>query len=142
MKIHIITVGKPKLDFAKLGWEEYFGRLSHYHQLRYTPIPDKQNDSKHLLEAIGNSYCVVLEIKAEQQSSEALAASLAKWALLGKELSFVIGGPDGLPAEVLDRADYQWSLGRQTLPHDLAMIVLLEALYRASSISAGQPYHR
>ncbi len=142
MKIHIITIGQPKLSYAKEGWDEYFARLKHYHQLRVTHIPDKHNDTQHLLEAAGNSYKVAMEIGGRQLSSPELAQWLDKRALDAREVSFIIGGPDGLPAEVLDQIDYKWSLGKHTLPHDLAMVSLLEALYRASTISAGHPYHK
>lgn len=142
MKIHIITIGEPKLSYAKDGWQEYFGRLKHYHQLRASHIPDKHNDAPHLLEAIGNSFAVAMEIDGQQMSSPELARWLEKRALDGREVSFIIGGPEGLPSEILVRADYKWSLGKHTLPHDLAMVSLLEALYRASTISAGQPYHK
>lgn len=142
MKIHIITIGQPKLSYAKEGWEEYFGRLKHYHQLRVTHIADKHNDARHILEAAANSYRVALEIEGKQLSSRELSGWLDERALDSKELSFIIGGPDGLPQEVLDRIDYKWSLGKHTMPHDLAMVSLLEALYRASTISAGHPYHR
>lgn len=142
MKLHIITVGQPKLDYAKRGWEEYWSRLKHYHDLRVTHIADKHNDAAHLLEAAGNSYKIALEIEGRQFSSPELAQFLDKRALDGREISFIIGGPDGLPAEVRQAADFQWSFSRLTLPHDLAMVTLLEALYRASTINAGQPYHR
>jgi 23S rRNA (pseudouridine1915-N3)-methyltransferase len=142
MKMHIITVGSPKLDYARAGWEEYWQRLKHYHSLRVTHISDKHNDAAHLLEAAGNSYAVALEIEGQQMSSGELAGFLEKRALDGRETSFIIGGPDGLPPEVRERADHLWSLGQLTLPHDLAMVVLLETLYRSSTIGAGQPYHR
>lgn len=142
MKIHIITIGQPKLQYAKEGWEEYFGRLKHYHQIRATHIPDKHNDAKHILEAAGTSYKVALEIEGEQLGSTELSSWLDRRALDAREVSFIIGGPDGLPAEVLEKIDYKWSLGRHTMPHDLAMVSLLEALYRASTISAGHPYHK
>lgn len=142
MKIHIITIGQPKLSYAQEGWEEYFERLKHYHQLRSTHIPDKHNDAQHVLGAAGNSYKVALEIEGKQLDSKALAEWLDKRALEGREASFIIGGPDGLPPEVREQADYLWSLGKHTMPHDLAMVSLLEALYRASTINAGHPYHR
>lgn len=142
MKFHIITVGSPKLGYAKQGWEEYFNRLKHYHQLRVTHIPDKRNDATSILEAAGNSYKVGLVIEGNQLSSPELSDFLDKRALEGRELCFLIGGPDGLPQEVIDRLDYQWSFGKLTFPHDLAMVILLESLYRASTISAGHPYHR
>ncbi len=142
MKLHIITIGTPKLDYAKQGWEEYFGRLKHYHQLRVSHIPDKRNDAANILEVAGNSYKVGLVIGGQEMSSPQLAEFLDKRALEGRELSFIIGGPDGLPSEVIDKMDFQWGFGKLTFPHDLAMVVLLESLYRASTISAGQPYHR
>ncbi len=142
MKLHIITVGRPKLSYAREGWEEYWKRLSHYHQIRVTHISDKNNDTGHILSAAENSYKVGLIIKGKQLNSSQLAGFLEKQALDGRELSFIIGGPDGLPPAVQDKLDYKWSFGPLTLPHDLAMVVLLETLYRASTINAGQPYHR
>jgi len=142
MKIHIITVGSPKLEYAKSGWGEYYGRLGHYHQVRVTRIADKHNDAAHLLEAMDGSYKVALEITGKQFSSPELARWLEKRALDSREVSLIIGGPDGLPQEVLEAVDFKWSLSQLTLPHDLAMVVLLETLYRASTINAGQPYHR
>jgi 23S rRNA (pseudouridine1915-N3)-methyltransferase len=137
-----MTVGSPKLDYAKQGWEEYFSRLKHYHQIKVTRIPDKQNDATNLLKAAANSYKIGLVIEGNQLSSHELSEFLDKRALEGREISFLIGGPDGLPAEVITMLDYRWSFGKLTFPHDLAMVVLLETLYRASTISAGQPYHR
>jgi 23S rRNA (pseudouridine1915-N3)-methyltransferase len=142
VKINVITVGQPKLQYAKDGWEEYWQRLKHYHQLRATRIPDKNNDADHILKVAGNSYKVGLVIEGQQLSSQELASFLEKHSLEGREVSFIIGGPDGLPKEVIQQLDYPWSLGELTLPHDLAMIVTLEALYRASTINAGHPYHR
>ena len=142
MKIHIITIGQPKLPYATSGWQEYWSRLKHYHDLRVTHISDKNNDAKHILEAAGSSYKIILEITGKEFSSPELAGFLEKRALDGREICLLIGGPDGLPTEVREAADYAWSFGRLTLPHDLAMVVLLEALYRASTINAGQPYHR
>jgi 23S rRNA (pseudouridine1915-N3)-methyltransferase len=143
MKLHLITIGEPKLHYAKLGWEEYFGRLQRLHTARATPLHDKYvNDATKILETAGNSYKVVMEITGQQFTSHELAEFLTKRELESREVSFIIGGPEGLPQEVIDAADFQWSLGRLTLPHDLAMVNLLEALYRASTINAGLPYHK
>lgn len=141
MKIHLITVGKPKLDYAVAGWGEYIKRLRRFHDVSVSHISDKHNDSKHLLEAAANSYKVGLIIKGQQLSSPGLADFLDKRAQDGREVSFIIGGPDGLPEEVQASCDFKWSFSDLTLPHDLAMVVLAEALYRASTIQAGHPYH-
>lgn len=142
MKLHIITIGQPKLKFAKQGWDEYLTRLKHFHKVRTTPIADKHNNATSILHAAGNAYKIALVIDGPQLSSEALAAFLEQQAQTGRELCWIIGGPDGLPAEVINKADKLLGLSQLTFPHDLAMVILAEALYRASTISAGHPYHR
>lgn len=143
MKIHIVTVGEPKLAYAKSGWDEYFKRLQHYHSLRVTRVADKYAyGSDYLTKACGNAYKTALAIEGKQLSSPGLAEFLEKRALDGRELCLVVGGPEGLPKDFIEDCDFAWSLSELTLPHDLAMVVLLEALYRASTISAGQPYHK
>ena len=142
MKIHLVTIGKPKLAYAQAGWEEYISRLKHFHQLRITHIPDKHNTAPFIITAIGNASLVALVIDEPQYSSHELANFLETQALSGREVCFVIGGPDGLMPEVIARADKTLGLSKLTFPHDLAMVILAEALYRASTINAGQPYHR
>lgn len=142
MRIHIITIGEPKLDYAKSGWHEYLKRLKHYHTVEVTHIPDKKNEPKYLLEAAGKAYKVALHIEGTQLSSPELASFLQSHMIHEKEMAFLIGGPDGLQKEVLAKCPVQLSFSRLTFPHDLAMVILLEALYRAATIAAGQPYHR
>lgn len=143
MKLHVITIGKPKLAYAQMGWDEYLGRLKRLHTVRVTQLGDKYaNDAAKILEAAQGSYRVVLEIQGKLLSSEELAGFIKDRELEARELSFIIGGPDGLPQQVRASADLQLSFGRLTLPHDLAMVTLLEALYRASTINTGLPYHR
>lgn len=143
MKLHIVTVGEPKLAYAKLGWQEYIQRLQHYHTLRTTHIPDKRaEDTKFILETTAGSYRVALVIGGRQYTSHQLAAFLEQKAMEGREVSWIIGGPEGLPAAVIAASDMQLGLSELTFPHDLAMVVVAEALYRASTISSGQPYHK
>lgn len=142
MKLHLITIGKPKLPYAKLGWDEYTGRLSKLHDVRMTHLADKfANNASKILAAIGSAYAVGLVIGADEFSSETLANFLQQRALEGRELAFVVGGPDGLPTEVIGRLDRLWGFSQLTFPHDLAMVVMAEALYRASTINLGTPYH-
>lgn len=143
MKLHVITVGKPKLDYAALGWTDYLARLQRLHTVRVTQLADKfMDDAAKFREVTAGTYVVVLEIEGQNLHSQELADFLTKRELEAREVSFVIGGPDGLPQTVRDSADFQWSLSRLTLPHDLAMVVTLEALFRASTINAHLPYHR
>lgn len=142
MKIHLVTVGEPKLAYAQAGWSEYTKRLAHFHQLRTTHIADKHNTAQHILATADKAYKVALVIDGPELSSPQLATFLDSQAMNGRELCFMIGGPDGLPDEVIEAADKLLSFSKLTFPHDLAMVILAETLYRASTISAGQPYHR
>ena len=143
MKLHLVTVGQPKLAYAKSGWEEYLARLQRLHTVRVTHLADKfAYDAKKIRETTQGSYVAVLEITGKNFSSPELATFLQARELEAREVSFIIGGPEGLPEEIRREADFQWSFSNLTLPHDLAMVVLAEALYRASTINAGLPYHK
>lgn len=136
-------MGEPKLPYARAGWSEYLKRLQHYHTVRISHVADKYAyDAAHILQTAGNAYKMALVIDGTQLTSPELAIFLEKRALEGREVCCLIGGPEGLPQTVIDQADFAWGLSRLTFPHDLAMVVLLESLYRASTITAGQPYHK
>jgi 23S rRNA (pseudouridine1915-N3)-methyltransferase len=144
MKIQIVTVGEPRLQYAREGWQEYLSRLQHYHQVQVTHVADKwAYDGSYILKATQDTYRVALVIDGGTQlSSPELATFLDKRAIEGRAVSFIVGGPEGLPQEVIQAANYRWSFSKLTFPHDLAMVVLLESLYRASTINSGQPYHK
>lgn len=141
MKLHIITIGKPKLPYAQAGFQEYTSRLSKLHNLRVTHIADKNNNADYILNTAGSSYKVALVIDGAQKSSEKLALFLKNRELEAREVAFMIGGPDGLPEEVIEKSDTQMGLSKLTFPHDLAMVVLAETLYRSSTINTNHPYH-
>lgn len=143
MKLHLVTIGKPKLAYAQAGWQEYLSRLQRLHTVRLTQLADKYAyDATKIHEAVTGTYMVVLEVTGDQLSSPKLAEFLRQRELAAQEVSFVIGGPEGLPQSVIAHADYRWSLSDLTFPHDLAMVVTAEALYRAATINAGLPYHK
>lgn len=144
MKLHLITIGKPKLHYASLGWNEYMWRLEKFHKIGVTHLSDKYaKDVAKLLDISKDTYRIAMVIDGGKElDSRELAIFLRRRQLAGKDISFIIGGPEGLPQEVIDKADYRLSLSRLTFPHDLAMVVMLEALYRASTINAGVPYHK
>jgi len=143
MKLHIVTIGKPKLAYAQTGWADYLARLQRLHTVRITQLADKYaDDAAKFREVTAGTYTVALEINGKDLSSRQLADFLRTRELEAREVSCIIGGPDGLPQAIRESADFQWSLSRLTLPHDLAMVVTLEALFRASTINAGLPYHR
>lgn len=143
MKIHLVTIGEPKLAYAKAGWDEYCKRLGRFHTVRVTHISDKYAyDADRILQTAGSAYLVGLIIEGKQFSSPALAQFLEQRAQEGREVCFLIGGPEGLPTEVQQKVHTRWSFSDLTFPHDLAMVILAESLYRASTIAAGHPYHK
>lgn len=85
---------------------------------------------------------VMLTGDGTELSTAELAGRLEDWQLDGRDVCFVIGGPDGFSDDCLRRADFRWSLSRLTLPHGLARVLCAEQLYRASSLNEGHPYHR
>jgi 23S rRNA (pseudouridine1915-N3)-methyltransferase len=85
---------------------------------------------------------ILLDERGKQLSSPSLATKLADWQNDGRDLCFVIGGPDGVSADCRQRANFTWSLSQLTLPHGLARVLFAEQLYRAHSLQTGHPYHR
>ena len=142
MNFKIITIGSPKLEFAKIGFDEYLKRLQSFHKVQIKHLKDGIED-KDILKEIDNSFCIILDENGKEFSSRELSGFLDKKGVQGiSDICFVIGGPDGHSKEIKNRADFLWSFGRLTFPHDLAMVVLVESLYRAGTISANHPYHR
>ena len=85
---------------------------------------------------------IVLDERGERRSSTQLAERLRFWLGDGRDVAFIVGGPDGLDASIKSSADESLRLSDLTLPHAFARVLLAEALYRAWSLSAGHPYHR
>jgi len=96
-----------------------------------------------LLAAVSSdSHVIALDENGSQWSTRELSLEMAGWMQAGREVSFLIGGPDGLSGPCLQRAGERWSLSRLTLPHTLVRVVLAEQLYRAWSVTQNHPYHR
>jgi len=95
-----------------------------------------------LAEITAADFVVALDEHGEQFTSTALGKKLVAWQNAGRNLTFLIGGPDGLANACLQRADLNWSLSRLTLPHGLARVLYAEQMYRAWTVSTGHPYHR
>ncbi len=138
MRARLIAAGTRLPDWVNEGYAEYARRLVGFH-LELVEIPTRRS----MLEIIGpRDYVVALELTGRAMTTAELARWLETRLAGGRDLAFVIGGPDGLAPEVLERADFRWSLSPLTWPHGLARIMLAEQLYRAQSILKGHPYHR
>lgn len=85
---------------------------------------------------------VALEVGGKQWSTEQLSRELGNWLLEGRDVSLIVGGPDGIDPELSGSCEQKWSLSRLTLPHPLVRVVVAEQIYRAWSLLRGHPYHR
>src|SRR3954468_529350 len=145
MRWHIFAVGKPKLDFARLGVEEYLGRMKPFAttEIIYLKTTLQAGESLALLERSKGMFRVVLDERGEHVESRMLARRIGEWEQHSKrDLALLIGGADGHTNELRQAAGWTWSLSKLTLQHELALVVALEQLYRAYTIKGGLPYHR
>ncbi len=100
-------------------------------------------EGQQMLAAIGqHDRVIALDVLGKPWPTEKLAGELQSWQREGDNISLLVGGPDGLAVECLQRANQRWSLSALTLPHPLVRIVLAEQLYRAWTINSNHPYHR
>lgn len=138
MRTTILAVGRVKAPFAAAD--------AHYRKLlsRYQPVEVVEaRDDRDLLKRLPERATIVaLDRQGRGLDSVGWSTWLEQRRLDAHDLCFLIGGPDGLPAEALEAAGERISLGPPTLAHQLARVALLEQLYRASKILAGEPYHR
>ncbi|MBC7266869.1 MAG: 23S rRNA (pseudouridine(1915)-N(3))-methyltransferase RlmH [Coriobacteriia bacterium] len=154
MRIFVVAVGKLKEPYFQAAAEEYLKRLRPYAEVRVVEVPDqdlargeeraRRTEAEAVLRALPEgAHVVALDARGVQRSSEEFAERLSALALEGRSsIAFVVGGSAGLDPVVLERADETLSLGKMTLPHQLARVVLLEQIYRAFRIARGEPYHR
>src|SRR3954471_6861276 len=150
MKFHFVWVGKTKEKHYKALQEEYLRRLSHFVKCEITEVRDSAPhegpdiEGKRILEKLNqNSFVCVLDVTGRKLSSPELAHEVEKWQQAAhKEVCFIIGGADGVSAEVAARADNSISLSFLTFTHEMARVVLIEQLYRAYTIIKGFPYQR
>ncbi|MBT8078726.1 MAG: 23S rRNA (pseudouridine(1915)-N(3))-methyltransferase RlmH [Gammaproteobacteria bacterium] len=155
MHLRLIAVGDRQPGWVDEAFSSYVARFPANWKFRLDSIPTGQRgqrkaaasavaeESGKMLQRLDRSdFVVALDEGGRQLSSDDLALRLQRWQTGGRDLAFLIGGPDGLGPDCLGRADFCWSLSRVTLPHGLARILLVEQLYRAWSINQNHPYHR
>lgn len=146
MQIRIIVAGKPALAYAKAGVEEYLKRLSRAggHELVVIKAGNRDEVSARLLENSRSSFRVALDERGECLSTRQFAERLGSLEMRGdvKTVAFLIGAADGHNEALREECDLILTLSPFTLQHELALLVLLEQLYRVASLKSGSPYHR
>jgi 23S rRNA (pseudouridine1915-N3)-methyltransferase len=130
----VLAVGRLRPPFAD-DVQHYRKLLARHARVEIVELREEERLERRIP---GDAFVCLLDSRGEALDSEALARFLEERRQSRRDLCFVIGGPRGLD---LDRCDLRLSFGPITLPHQLARVVLLEQLYRAHKIVAGEPYH-
>ena len=158
MNAAIVCVGRLREKYFQDAAGEYEKRLSRFGKLEIIELPDlpepanaSDADRKRVMEKEGESILsrikpgdrvTALCVDAKQMDSEAFAMCLKEGDMRPGRQVFVIGGSLGLSPQVLQRADEKISFSKMTFPHQLARVILLEQMYRACKINAGERYHK
>mgnify|MGYP006281746329 CR=1 FL=1 len=153
MRIRLVAVGPPAAGPLAEAQDLYLSRLPRAWRVALEAVPAARpsgrdrgrrlaDEAARLETVLGTDVTVVvLERTGKAIDSEALASRIDRWLSAGRDLAFVIGGADGLDPALTGRAEFIWSLSPLTFPHQLARLVVLEQIYRASTILSGHPYH-
>ena len=155
MRVRIIAVGTRMSAWVDAAYGDYTGRLRANMPVELVelavasrkdagaPTKAKAAEAARIMAALApREHVVALDERSREYSTLELAQWLEERRRSGLDLSFIIGGPDGLADGVLQRSQQRWSLSRLTLPHGMVRVLLAEQLYRATTILAGHPYHR
>ncbi len=127
------------------AYEDYTRRLRSAMRVDLEELPvgkSKTDEEKRFFDRVGDDYVVALDEHGKPKTTLELARWLGERLQEGRNLSFLIGGPDGLGPDILKRAAWKWSLSALTFPHAMVRVMLAEQLYRAHSVLHNHPYHR
>jgi 23S rRNA (pseudouridine1915-N3)-methyltransferase len=155
VKLTLVAAGTRMPPWVTAGYKEYAVRMPRECRLELREVPlgrqrrsgdvtrAVQEEGRRMLAAIGESdYVVALDVAGKQLDTNDLAGRLGDWMQSGRNVSLLIGGPDGLAASCYERSDLRLSLSSLTLPHTVVRVLISEQLYRAWSILRNHPYHR
>ncbi len=155
MKIHLIAIGTRMPVWVRAGYAEYAKRVTGICRLDLIEVAAAkrgknadiaratQDEGERMLRAVPSDCRIVaLERSGRRKNTLQLADALRGWLNDGRDVAFLVGGPEGLSTACLRRAHETWSLSELTLAHPLVRVVLAEQIYRAWSIVNNLPYHR
>jgi 23S rRNA (pseudouridine1915-N3)-methyltransferase len=154
MKVKFLVVGKTTFDYLKVGEDIYQERLKHYCSFERIEVQDVKNPKNLPKEEIkrkeaisilaklsANDFLVLLDEKGKEFGSEEFGNWIEKRQLLPQNVVFLIGGAYGFDASLYDRMNLRLALSRMTFSHQMVRVIFLEQLYRAFTITKGEPYH-
>lgn len=143
--IKIICVGKIKESFYRDAIMEYMKRLSKYHKVDIIEVMDsniKEEKDLILKKIDKKDYIITLEIEGKECSSVEFSNMIDKTLINNSNITFIIGGSDGLDDEIKNISNFKLSFSKMTFPHQLFRIILLEQIYRAFKIIHNESYHK
>ena len=148
--ITVIAIGKKHEPWVADGIERYYKRLHAPWNLQWILLPHsalegpaaRQNESQAILNKLSpTDYVILLDEHGKALDSPAISAHLQQLFVNSQNVVLVIGGAYGVSDELMQRANFTWSLSPLVFPHQLVRLILTEQLYRAQEIAAGHPYH-
>jgi 23S rRNA (pseudouridine1915-N3)-methyltransferase len=154
MKLRVLSVAHKMPAWVETACDDFTKRMPRELTVEIIDIkPEKRAagnsteniqliEAKRILEVAGKDYLVACDERGQEITTLQLADKLTSWQGLGRDVSIVIGGADGLHDTLKKRADWLWGLSKLTLPHAFVRVLLAEQLYRAHSVIQGHPYHR
>lgn len=155
MQITIVAVGKRMPQWIAQGVEEYLKRLPRELSVKLIEVAPGKRHKRSVREDILNkeaqrikaaqpagALSIALDETGKQHNSKMLAQKLEAWTQAGQDITFIIGGADGLDPALINQSTETWSLSNYTMPHALVRVFLVEQLYRAWTILTKHPYHR
>ena len=155
MRLTFIAAGTRMPAWVDQGYEEYARRLGSDCHLQLVEIPlgkrtrgspnvqAKEDEGQRMLRRVAaGDRVVAMEVSGKSLDTEGLARCLEDWRQDGRNVAMLIGGPDGLSAACLNKAEFKLSLSALTLPHGMVRVLLAEQIYRAWSLLHNHPYHR
>lgn len=147
MEWHLFSIGKPGLEYARLGTEDYCRRIGRWARVEMHPLKKgaREAESRQLLEKSQGMLRIALDERGLALTSRDWAEALQRWRLErgnAVKIAFLIGGADGHTSQLRSAVDVVWSLSSLTLQHELALLVLTEQLYRVHTLWEDSPYHR
>lgn len=143
--IKITCVGKVKEKYLRDMIDDYTKRISKYHKIEVIELADSNinKEREELLKVINTKdYNIVMDIDGNNLTSKELADKIDKTFLINSNITFIIGGSDGISSDIKGLANYHLSFSKLTFPHQLFRGMLLEQIYRAFKILNNESYHK
>lgn len=143
--IKIISIGKIKEKYLKDGIEDYLKRITKYHKINLIELPDSNIDSEgnEIIKYLNNKdYIISLAIEGTNLSSEELSKKIDNIFITNSNITFIIGGSNGIREDIKKRSNYLLSFSKMTFPHGLFRLILLEQIYRSFKILNNETYHK